>query len=135
MAISLVENRSCTRIQFHEAAVNLLCRTQRTTGELRFVTRESWSNFAEKISEELIIRLSALKHAFPAFLVIRIAIDAAIYFSNAMSTKIILPRDLMCHANIILNIFCDYSFFQLYFFQLVILIFVERVNASLKNDI
>lgn len=65
MAISLVENRSCTRIQFHGAARNLLCRTQRTTGELRFATRESWSNFAEKISEELIMRLSALKHAFP----------------------------------------------------------------------
>ncbi|KAL0131520.1 hypothetical protein PUN28_002809 [Cardiocondyla obscurior] len=47
---------------------NLLCRTQRTARQLRFATRESWSNFAEKISEELIIRLSALKRAFPMFL-------------------------------------------------------------------
>jgi len=68
VAISLVGNRSCTRIQFHGAAGNLLCRTQRTTRKLRFATQESWSNFAEKISEELIIRLSALKRAFPMFL-------------------------------------------------------------------
>lgn len=67
VAISLIENRSCTRIQFHGTAGNLLCSTQRTTRELRFVT-ESWSNFVEKISKELIIRLSALKLAFPMFL-------------------------------------------------------------------
>lgn len=68
VAISLIENRSCTRIQFHRAAENLFCRIQKTTRELRFATRESWSNFVEKISEELIIRLSTLKRAFPMFL-------------------------------------------------------------------
>lgn len=83
----LVGSQSSARIQFHGAAGNLLCRTQ--LGELRFATGASWSNFAEKISEELIIRLSTLNCAFPMFLLlgIRTATVAAIYFSCATSAN------------------------------------------------
>lgn len=131
----LVGSQSSARIQFHGTAGNLLCRTQ--LGELRFAVGASWSNFAEKISEELIIRLSTLNRAFPMFLLLGYGLQRSPRFIfRALPRQIIVPENLASHTSITWNSLWLFLFPFSYFFTLELWPpSGECVDDFLKSDI